>query len=106
MSERGVKYNRYNPITARRSIFPNLAASRTSSQVPKEAWGYAGVEKTAEAALDRLRSLYEAIAKLPIAGICYTQITDVEQEINGVMTYDRKPKFDPKAVKALNDLLQ
>ena len=37
----------------------------------------------------------EAIARLPqIAGICYTQLYDVEQEVNGLMTYDRRMKFD------------
>jgi len=36
----------------------------------------------------------------------YTQFTDVEQEVNGLMTYDRKPKFDVAKVKALNDSLQ
>jgi len=47
------------------------------------------------------------LAKLPrIMGICYTQLTDVEQEVNGLMTYDRKMKFDAGKVKALNDLLQ
>ncbi len=39
-------------------------------------------------------------------GICYTQITDVEQEINGLMTYDRKPKFDAKAVREINAMVQ
>ena len=39
------------------------------------------------------------------SGLCYTQLTDVEQEINGPMTYDRKPKFDVKRVKEINDLL-
>ena len=34
------------------------------------------------------------------------QLADVEQEINGLLTYDRKPKFDPKDIKALNDLLR
>jgi len=40
-----------------------------------------------------------------ITGICYTQFTDVEQEVNGLLTYDRKPKFDTKKIKALNDRL-
>ena len=26
-------------------------------------------------------------------GFCYTQLTDVEQEMNGLYTYERKPKF-------------
>ena len=41
-----------------------------------------------------------------IAGICYTQLTDVEQEINGLLTYDRKPKFDVKALRDMNDKLR
>jgi hypothetical protein len=54
-----------------------------------------------------LRGLYEAIAKMPsITGICYTQLTDVEQEVNGLLTFDRKPKFDPIVLKAMNDLLR
>jgi hypothetical protein len=27
-----------------------------------------------------------------LAGFCYTQLTDIEQEINGLLTYDRQPK--------------
>ena len=56
--------------------------------------------------MDRMRGQWEAIAKLPFAGICYTQITDVEQEINGLMTYDRKPKYDVKKIREMNDLLR
>jgi len=29
-------------------------------------------------------------------GLCYTQLTDVEQEQNGIYMYDRTPKFDSK----------
>ncbi|MBK5293651.1 MAG: glycoside hydrolase family 2, partial [Acidobacteriia bacterium] len=70
-------------------------------------WGYSGVEKTPEAALTRLHGLYDAIRRIPaFAGICYTQLTDVEQEVNGLLTYDRKMKFEPAKIKAINDLLQ
>lgn len=96
----------YNGAPLYLSEFGGIAYILPGSAVPESAWGYAGVEKTAEAALRRLAGLYEAIAKLPFIGICYTQITDVEQEINGLMTYDRKPKFDPKAIRALNDRLR
>ena len=65
-----------------------------------------GEDRPADA-FDRLESIYRGLEQLPqITGICYTQMTDVEQEVNGLMTYDRKPKFDVKKVKALNDLLQ
>ena len=48
-----------------------------------------------------------AIARVPAwTGLCYTQLTDVEQEINGLMTYDRKPKFDSAALRELNAMLR
>ena len=31
-----------------------------------------------------------------VMGLCYTQLTNVEQEQNGLYTYDRQPKFDPE----------
>ena len=33
---------------------------------------------------------------------CYTQLYDVEQELNGLYTYERKPKFDMDVIKAIN----
>jgi beta-galactosidase/beta-glucuronidase len=87
------------------SEFGGIAYIPPGTEVPQEAWGYSGVEKTAGGATERLRGIYGAIAKLPFAGICYTQITDVEQEINWLMTYDRKPKFDSKALREMNELL-
>jgi beta-galactosidase/beta-glucuronidase len=74
--------------------------------VPANSWGYSGVEASAEPALTRIRGLYEAIARIPqITGICYTQLYDVEQEINGLMTYDRRMKFDPAVIRHINSLL-
>ncbi|MBM3813524.1 MAG: glycoside hydrolase family 2 [Acidimicrobiia bacterium] len=89
------------------SEFGGIAYIPPGTNVPPESWGYSGVEKTPEAALARLTGLYDAIARIPaFIGLCYTQITDVEQEVNGLLTYDRKYKFDPAAIKALNDRLQ
>jgi hypothetical protein len=34
-------------------------------------------------------------------GFCYTQLTDVEQEVNGLYTYDRVAKFDPAIMRAV-----
>ena len=76
------------------------------TEVPANSWGYSGVEIDAGQALSRMRGLYEAIATLPqIAGVCYTQLYDVEQEVNGLMTYDRRMKFDPQAIREINLLL-
>ena len=46
--------------------------------------------------------LIKAVRENPAwAGYCYTQLTDVEQEINGLMTYDRKPKVEPDVYKKI-----
>jgi len=97
----------YNGTPVYLSEFGGIAFIPPGHEVPKQAWGYAGVEKTPEAALERLRGLYAALARIPaMSGLCYTQITDVEQEVNGLMTYDRKMKFDAKAVREINGMVR
>ena len=39
-----------------------------------------------------------------IYGFCYTQLSDVEQETNGLLTYDRVPKCDPEKIRKINSL--
>jgi hypothetical protein len=57
-------------------------------------WGYGNAPKTEEEFLARFKGLAEALLFNPfITGLCYTQLTDVEQETNGLYTYDRKEKF-------------
>lgn len=59
-------------------------------------WGYGEAPKTEEEFIERFRGLTAALLDCPVmGGLCYTQLTDVEQEVNGLYTYDRKPKFDP-----------
>ena len=61
-------------------------AFRLGAQRTENEWGYSGIEPTQDAFLERLRGLIDAIRANPAwAGFCYTQLTDVEQEINGVM---------------------
>jgi beta-galactosidase/beta-glucuronidase len=94
----------YNGTPFLLSEYGGIAYIPPGAQVPSDSWGYSGVEKTAEAALERYRGLTSAIFKIPaFAGYCYTQLTDVEQEVNGLLTYDRKPKFDVKVVYGINN---
>ncbi len=63
----------------------------------EETWGYHGKVKDEEMFFARYQSLTEAARAIPYCqGYCYTQLTDVHQEINGVLTADRKPKVDPE----------
>jgi hypothetical protein len=67
-----------------------------------EWFGY-GQFETAEALLDHYSKLTAALLQsTALAGYCYTQLTDTEQETNGLLTADRQPKLDPKLVRAVN----
>ena len=58
------------------------------------AWGYGVSVKTEEEFFVRLKGLTDALLdNEDIFAYCYTQLTDVEQEQNGVLTYDRRFKF-------------
>ena len=47
--------------------------------------------------------VYDALLDNPhMFAFCYTQLYDVEQELNGLYTYERKPKFDMDVIKAIN----
>jgi beta-galactosidase/beta-glucuronidase len=97
----------YNGTPVLLSEFGGISYIMPGQQPPEGAWGYAGVEPNQAAAFNRLQGLWAGIKETPgFAGICYTQLTDVEQEINGLMTYDRKLKFDAAKLKELNDTLQ
>jgi hypothetical protein len=65
-------------------------------------WHGYGTVTTSEEFLDRYRDLLDAILDSPaIAGFCYTQLTDTEQETNGLLTEDRVPKLDPECIRAI-----
>ncbi len=72
------------------------------SDTQKEGWGYGQRPQSREEFLDRLKGLTDALLDNPDhCGLCYTQLTDVEQEQNGLYTYQRQPKFDPKVIHAI-----
>ena len=69
----------------------------------KEGWGYGERPKTKEEFIERYRKLTEILLNHPkICGFCYTQLYDVEQEVNGLYTYSRKPKFKPDVIREIN----
>lgn len=65
-------------------------------------WGYTSVE-TEQDFLQEYQRIMEAVCRSKaLWGYCYTQLTDVEQEINGLLTYDRRPKCDPAGIREIN----
>lgn len=67
----------------------------------QEGWGYSTAGDEADF-IDRLSAIMTAVYKSPVLqGFCYTQLTDVEQEINGLLTYDRQPKAPLETIARL-----
>ncbi|WP_419992584.1 sugar-binding domain-containing protein [Streptomyces boninensis] len=50
---------------------------------------------------ERLTALVGAAVDSGLAGFCYTQFTDTEQEINGLLTADREPKIPLTELRAI-----
>ena len=69
------------------------------SEQKGEAWGYGNGAKNAEELLERLEQLINGIAQTEFQGYCYTQLTDVQQEVNGLLYADRTPKVDLNNLK-------
>jgi hypothetical protein len=91
----------YNGTPILMTEFGGVAFKAAGTQDAK-AWGYQGIEPTVDAFLSRVDGQVRALrANAAFSGFCYTQLTDVEQEINGLMTYDRKPKASPEAFKKI-----
>ncbi|RNA67653.1 glycoside hydrolase family 2 protein [Alteribacter keqinensis] len=68
-----------------------------------EGWGYSGATDDNDFE-QRYYDVVSAMLESPLVqGFCYTQLTDVEQEINGLLTYDRKPKIDLNIIRAINE---
>lgn len=67
-----------------------------------QSWGYGNAPRSEEEYISRVRDLTEMILSIPsISGYCYTQLTDVEQEKNGIYFYNRKKKFDMKLINEI-----
>jgi hypothetical protein len=62
-------------------------------------WGYTTVGSAEEFTRNYAAQVEALMAPGPVQGFCYTQLTDVEQEQNGLLTFDRRPKADPARLK-------
>ncbi|WP_067930276.1 glycoside hydrolase family 2 protein [Alicyclobacillus kakegawensis] len=72
-------------------------------QADDKGWGYGERPRSKEEFLRRYEGLTTALLENPaICAFCYTQLYDVEQEVNGLYTYDRRPKFDAEVIRRIN----
>ena len=76
-------------------------------KVDKKSWGYGNLMGDSEELLLKLITLFEGFDKRKswIHGFCYTELYDQFQEINGLLTLNRDPKFPPSKLKEKLDTL-
>ncbi len=66
---------------------------------PGKPWFGYGSVRSEEELLAKYEELVSAVLDSPaLAGFCYTQLTDTEQETNGLVREDRSPKLDPEKI--------
>jgi beta-galactosidase/beta-glucuronidase len=67
-----------------------------------ESWGYGGSPTSLEDFYTRFQAVCDTLLDNPFMfGYCYTQLTDIFPELNGIYTYDRRTKFDAARLKAI-----
>lgn len=67
-----------------------------------DSWGYGQAPDSLEEFYRRFAALCDTLLDNPrMFGYCYTQLTDVSIEQNGIYTYDRRLKFDPQRLRAI-----
>ncbi len=81
------------------SEFGGIALSNSQS-----GWGYGEMAQDQASFIRRFDDIVSTVKALDyVCGYCYTQMTDVQQEINGLLDIDRNYKIDPKIIKQIND---
>lgn len=86
---------------------PEVAAAQTDSvdratNSPSQSWGYGDQVRTEEEFHSRFAGLIDVLLDDPgMFGYCYTQLTDVMQEENGIYRYDRSEKLDVARIAAV-----
>ncbi|GBG93862.1 beta-glucuronidase [Ligilactobacillus salitolerans] len=66
-------------------------------------WGYTGAQSDEEFISEYQRIIDAVGASHCLTGFVYTQLSDTEQEVNGLLTVDRQPKVDPAVIKKANE---
>ena len=82
------------------------AAGETICVDKTEAWGYCVLNGEKEFVEDFMKLTEALLNCSKLSGFCYTQLYDVEQEQNGLYTFDRKPKLSPASVEKIKNCIQ
>lgn len=82
-------------------LFTEFGGIAFVSDASGEAWGYGNGAKNADELCERIEQLIKGISQTEFQGYCYTQLTDVQLEVNGLLYADRTPKADLNKLKKI-----
>lgn len=92
------KNNKYNGQPIILSEFGGIMLNKDSYGTN---WGYGDNAQDEEEIYKRIENLIDGIKACGYAGYCYTQLSDVQQEVNGLCDKYHKPKFDNDKLKKI-----
>lgn len=85
-------------------IFSEFGGTAYIKNATNGAWGYGVGVKDDNEYIERVTGLVRSLNSLCYSsGYCYTQVSDVEQEVNGLLFFNRNYKVDPEKIKKALD---
>lgn len=75
----------------------------TCHESDENGWGYTCADSEEDFLKQYAHIVGSILASDIVYGFCYTQLSDVEQETNGLLAYDRKPKCSPDSIRKISD---
>lgn len=77
--------------------------SYSANNTDRKSWGYSEID-TEAGFLGRYHAIVDALLHSDLVqGFCYTQLTDIETEANGLLNYDRTPKVPIDEIRKINE---
>jgi beta-galactosidase/beta-glucuronidase len=81
---------------------PEAAAADVAGNNATESWGYGQRVRDEDDFYERFTGLVDVLLDDPLMfGYCYTQLTDVFQEENGIYRFDRSTKLDVPQIRSV-----
>lgn len=107
VDERNVHFRRTSMYGGQPLFISEFGGARWSSETETgkdKSWGYGNDPRNKDEFMSRFEGLcYALMDNKNICGFCYTQLYDIEQEQNGLLYYDRSPKFEISEFKKILD---
>ena len=100
--------NKYGPAFVKNHVYKNqpiiISEFGGVALQCQDGWGYGDKASDLEILKLRMQKLFDSVYHLDyLSGFCYCQLSDVEQEINGLVTSDRKNKL---SIEIINDIVK